>query len=588
LTAAFERGRRWLYAERTADTLFPPIVRRLGTLWVAVSLPFAIAVSALVHSTGAYVFVWVFLASGPYTAPALVVGWKQVRRGPRRDRLPYALFYGALASVFGIGVALLVGLATGWRWGNALGVPAVVVSGLFHWVGLWTLMRRRSGRLGLGIDVVEGAAALVALGAPVVLLAGPALVHAHDPWFALPAAVSLPFVIWSGYWGLLLLVRLGPGRGLFEACFVAVLPCGSIDAVLQMAQGISGFTLPAPPLIAVHGLCMSVYLLVPLYMPLLIRPGLDVLPPQSQVRGGWMAAGFVVAGVAGLLVATVAVAGRERWAVPFALATMSALLLLAMLRQVAAVGETRRLYRQVEEASDQRRRLVAQLLERAIHERRRFAGQLYEQAVAAYTSFSVMAGSEGALRRSSAPAAEISARVGGDFARQAESVRELVLAIRPLEGEPTARDRLGVPIRAYLASIYGDRPSPRLAVEVAEALAPDWMIETLVLQIVQEALDNVCQHSQAGAVGVAMDADDEAVRLRVADDGVGFDPEAVPEGSGIATMRASVAVVGGTLTVDARPGRGTVITARLRFGWLGPDPDTGPEARLRLLPLRDD
>jgi signal transduction histidine kinase len=266
------------------------------------------------------------------------------------------------------------------------------------------------------------------------------------------------------------------------------------------------------------------------------------------------------------------------------------LVVLAVVRQVAAVGENRRLYRQVEEASDERRRLVAELLERAVDERRRFAGQLYEQALAAYTSFSVMAGSghdlgdAGAAARSGV-AAEVSARLGSDFARTAASVRELVLAIRPLEGEPTLRERLGVPIRAYLADIYGDRDAPRLTLTTAEGLAPDWMTETLVLQIVQEALHNVRRHSGASAVEVALDADGGTVRLRVVDDGEGFDPASVPEGSGIATMRACVAVAGGTLTVGRVPDGGVAVTARLGGG---PPPDRGGSApsfpSLRLVP----
>jgi signal transduction histidine kinase len=322
-------------------------------------------------------------------------------------------------------------------------------------------------------------------------------------------------------------------------------------------------------------------------VPRLLRPGLEALPPQGQVRGARMAAGFVAAGVAVLLVGTVVQADRHPWTVPFALVTVTALLGLGLLRQVAAVGETRRLYRQVEEASDERRRLLRQLLERAGHERRHFAGQLYEQAMAAYASFSVMAGSGELHARSPAVAAEVSARVGGDFARKAEWVRELVLAIRPADGEPDGTERLAVPIRAYLADIYGDRPAPRLTVEVADGLALDWMTGTVVLQIVQQALDNVCHHSRATGVEVTLGVDVEgsAVRLRVVDDGVGFDPRAVPEGSGLATMRASVAVARGTLAVESRPGDGTAITARLGFG--GPDA-TVSGAPLRLVPREAD
>lgn len=576
VVAAWDRGRRWLVGEGAPDGLFPPLVRRVGILWVIVSVPFTTAVSAfVVDSPGTYLFVWVYMASGAYTAPALLAGLRQVRRGPAHDRPAYAMLYGALVVVFVTGVAILVGQATGWAWGNVFGYPIVVAGGLLHHAALWLLMRRRSGRLRVSIDVLEGITAVVALGAPFVVLAGPGLADAEAPWFAHPAALSVPFVVYGSYWALLLLIRLGNRRGAFELILVGLLLSGAGNAVVQTAQGISGFALPAPPLIALHAVCMSMYLLIPLHVPLLIGPGLDAVPPQSQVRGSRLAAVSMLAGLALLLAGTVAVADRQPWAVPFSLAAVSVLLVLAVVRQIAAVGENRRLYRQVEEAADERRRLVAELLERAVHERRRFAGQLYEQALAAYTSFSVMAGQSGHGdgEQGAAGRAEVSARLGSDFARTAASVRELVLAIRPLEGEPTLRERLGVPIRAYLADIYGDRNAPRLTLTVAEGLAPDWMSETLVLQIVQEALHNVCRHSRASAVEVALDADGGAVRLRVVDDGDGFDPASVPEGSGIATMRACVAVAGGTLTVGPVPGGGGVaVTARLGGG---PPPDRG-------------
>ena len=583
LAEGLESARRWLFSEGADhDRPAPPFLTRLGLLWVGVSVVFTSVAAFWADSPGSYVFVRVFLASGAYIVPGLVIGWLRVRRAPDPDRFAYGLLYTGMVAVFAIGVGQLVGLATGWRWGNVLGIPMVVVAGALHLAGPLVLLRRRSGGLRLSIDLVEMAAALVALGAPFVVLAGPVLADAQAAWFAWPGAASVPFGILAGYLGLLLVIRLGPGRGAFEVCVIAWLVTAAGNTVLETVQGSTGFALPAPPLIALHAVCMSMYLLIPLYVPKLIRPGLDALPPQGQVRGARMAAGLVATGVTVLLVATAATAGEHPWAVPFALVAVSLLLLLGLLRQVAAVGETRRLYRQVEAAADERRRLVRQLLERSVHERRHFADQLYEQALAAYTSFRVMAGSQGGSPRSPAVAAEVSARVGGDLARKAEWVRGLVLAIRPLEGEPTARDRLGVPIRAYLADLYGDRAAPRLTIAAPDALVLAWATETVLLQIVQEALDNVHAHSGARTVGVALDADvaadADAVWLRITDDGAGFDPASVPEGSGLATMRASAAVVRGTLTIDSRPGAGTVITARLGLG--GPEPPPVPVLRL--------
>ena len=238
---------------------------------------------------------------------------------------------------------------------------------------------------------------------------------------------------------------------------------GTLNVVLQVAQGVSGFTLPAPPLIALAALCASHVPAHPAVRALRLRPGLDRLPPQAQVRGGWLATvRRRSAGTAALLAATAAVAGERPWAVPFALGVVTLLLVLAGLRQMAGAAETRRLYRQVEEASDERRQLLTQLLERSVHDRRRFAGQLHEQAVSAYASFAALAGS----RPAGAGAGDGGGRgLGGGAGRPGPPRR---LAAGPAAGDPAARgrgrpgERLRTPIAAFLAGAYGDGRPPRL------------------------------------------------------------------------------------------------------------------------------
>jgi hypothetical protein len=604
-------------ARPKADAVFSPLVRRLGLAWVAVSLPFVSLVSAFVHTRDAYIFVLIYMGCGAYTAPALVVTWFATRKAPRRDRPGFLFLYAGLLSAFVIGVAMLAGLATGWRWANSLGPAAVAFSGLMHALGVAYLVRSRSGRRAVSVDAIESLAVTVAVTAPMWLLWGPSIVDAEESWFTIPCALAVLFAVPGCYWALMLAVRLGPGRGLFEVSAVALGFVGSVNVALQAAQGVSDFTLPYPPLVALTALCMSQYLLLPLNVPMLLRQGLSRLPLAAQVRGGSLATVVTLVGVALLLVTTAEVADERSWAVPFALGTVTVLFVLAGLRQIAAVAETRRLYRQVEQVSDERQRLMGQLLERNLHDRHSFAAQLYEQAVAAYTSFALLAGTGDAPADPTSALAKATALVGGDLARHAESVRELVQAIRPLEGAPgpgggprlgnggPPSERLGIPMRAYLASTYGDHPAPRLTVEMSDDLALDWISETVLLQIAQEALHNVWRHSNASRVDIVIEAEEDpegeggprpkpwearseagtedslprrpVVAMCVADDGTGFDVAAVPEGSGFAVMRASAAVVGGTLVVDSHLGIGTAVTARLVPGGGPPAPAPAPE-----------
>jgi NarL family two-component system sensor histidine kinase LiaS len=54
------------------------------------------------------------------------------------------------------------------------------------------------------------------------------------------------------------------------------------------------------------------------------------------------------------------------------------------------------------------------------------------------------------------------------------------------------------------------------------------------------------------------------LKLRVEDDGVGFDPDdSDAKGFGLVTMRERAAAIGADFTVSSTPGRGTVVEVSL-------------------------
>ncbi|BCJ39180.1 two-component sensor histidine kinase [Actinocatenispora thailandica] len=83
--------------------------------------------------------------------------------------------------------------------------------------------------------------------------------------------------------------------------------------------------------------------------------------------------------------------------------------------------------------------------------------------------------------------------------------------------------------------------------------------EVVVLRCAQESLTNVRRHARAATARLRLRYLADAVRLTVADDGVGFDPAAAA-GFGLHGMRERVAQVGGRLEIASTPGRGTTLT----------------------------
>jgi signal transduction histidine kinase len=86
--------------------------------------------------------------------------------------------------------------------------------------------------------------------------------------------------------------------------------------------------------------------------------------------------------------------------------------------------------------------------------------------------------------------------------------------------------------------------------------------DVVVLRTLQEAFANVRKHAQASSVTVALSSSGHALRLSVADNGIGLTDEH-SEGYGLRGMRSRVAQVGGTMSVSSTPGGGTTVTVEV-------------------------
>ena len=90
----------------------------------------------------------------------------------------------------------------------------------------------------------------------------------------------------------------------------------------------------------------------------------------------------------------------------------------------------------------------------------------------------------------------------------------------------------------------------------------DPLVETVFFRVAQEALTNVARYAEVDRAEVQLLSNAEQVILRICDQGVGFDIHAdlmPPKGWGLAGMRERVDAIGGQLTVQSSPGKGTTI-----------------------------
>ncbi|MEV6958281.1 GAF domain-containing sensor histidine kinase [Streptomyces sp. NPDC051207] len=228
--------------------------------------------------------------------------------------------------------------------------------------------------------------------------------------------------------------------------------------------------------------------------------------------------------------------------------------LLGILAQHAAIALTNaRLYERSRELT-------------IVEERSRLAHELHDAVSQKLFSLRLTAQAAAALvDRDPARAKDELQQVTALAAEAADELRAAVVELRPAALDDdglvaTLRTQTQVLDRAHTARVtftsHGVRALPSAQ-------------EEALLRVAQEALHNALRHSGADHVDVTLDRVGGGAVLRVTDDGCGFDPRSVRRAGrhlGLVSMRDRVGGVGGRLTVESMPGKGTTIEMEVPGG----------------------
>jgi signal transduction histidine kinase len=80
---------------------------------------------------------------------------------------------------------------------------------------------------------------------------------------------------------------------------------------------------------------------------------------------------------------------------------------------------------------------------------------------------------------------------------------------------------------------------------------------------VQEGLKNIIKHARTKKAYVSLVGHDETIRLRIDDEGIGFDPTKQKGGLGLASMKERVRAIKGTILIASERGQGTSIAVQV-------------------------
>jgi signal transduction histidine kinase len=211
-----------------------------------------------------------------------------------------------------------------------------------------------------------------------------------------------------------------------------------------------------------------------------------------------------------------------------------------------------------------------QLLARAIsgqeEERRRIARDLHDEAGQALTSLLVRL----RLLKDARTLKTVRAQIDQLCQITAQTLDSLGRLVQGLH--PTILDDLG--LAAALTQYTTDyAQSYGITMEViirgldSGPLRPP--VEMALYRIVQEALTNIAKHAAAKIVRIVLERQPWEVHLIIADDGCSFNVETARQASptlnhlGLKGMSERAALLGGSMTIESKPGAGTIIAVHI-------------------------
>jgi signal transduction histidine kinase len=218
----------------------------------------------------------------------------------------------------------------------------------------------------------------------------------------------------------------------------------------------------------------------------------------------------------------------------------------------------------VKNAQEQLRRLSGSIMANQEKERAAIARELHDELGQVLTALRMDAvWLQSLLKKAGISGKERAAAMCDLIDTTIENVRGLAIRLRP-----GVLDDLGlVDALEWYTGEFERRFQIPCVFTHDDIPAIDETIATAAYRIAQEALTNVARHARASRVDVSLHMETGCLRLKVTDDGHGFQVPSISETEalGLAGMRERAVLVGGSLSVDASPGRGTQVVLQVRL-----------------------
>jgi PAS domain S-box-containing protein len=230
--------------------------------------------------------------------------------------------------------------------------------------------------------------------------------------------------------------------------------------------------------------------------------------------------------------------------------------------------DQRRLLDQSREMQERLRHLSHRILQTQEDERKRISRELHDEITQILVGISVHL--EGLIRQATIDPARLKQKIVRTQRMVEKSVQIVHQFARELR--PTALDDLGLVAALHsFTKDFAKRTGVRVSLTTYADLEKLSMLRrTVCYRVIHSALTNVAQHAEASRVTVSIHKVADAVHLEITDNGKAFDVEKVLHAKGnkhlgLLGMRERVEMVGGVLSIESTPRRGTRIRVQIPF-----------------------
>jgi signal transduction histidine kinase len=237
----------------------------------------------------------------------------------------------------------------------------------------------------------------------------------------------------------------------------------------------------------------------------------------------------------------------------------------ALVEEIAERTQTEKALRDSEQAL---RHLSLKIIETQENERRQIAKELHDSIGSSLAAIKFAVEGKLQTMTNGPPSDAVSLeKIAGHIHDTIKEVRRISTNLRP-----SMLDDLGLlaTIKWYCRSSGELHADSRIETKLAlkDDDVPEYS-KIVIYRVLQEALNNALRHSGADTIQVSLTAATDRVRLCVKDNGCGFDPEDAIQntdplsGYGLKGMSDRAEVIGGSLSLDSSPGRGTAVCLEL-------------------------